>query len=421
MYCHGNPIFVNTSLILELTNELLEEVPEDELHCVAKILTYPGSRLLLHFVTLDISYHNLSPDRLTIFDYDTKGNTTQVSPVGGLYGIYDQYYKHTSSGVEDYLSSSNMFRLDYMGKPSLLYRGFRILVTSFKDPNADGSCLNYYSRCAKGSICIPTITLCNGDNNCGSKDDSDETQCNWVLSTGLEEKYAVGNIVTCAVLSCLSFIIVVVLVFGFIFKYNKRRYLKREDISVHAKRIAAGKWKIINDMGLTSQIYAPPNYDDVVADDEREEPPPAYESLPCSVRNSCELRTSPSGVTIVCIESRDIHLYNEGSDVPNVRCFVVGNEEEYIEEVHIHSDTSHGSRSESNSNNSSYSSNRSLAILESNEENVCKGEYVDDSDTSSQNMSLLKADSPRKIDSNENLIRKTVIGIVDDEIQYMDD
>lgn len=187
MYCHGNPILVNTSLILELTNELLEEVPEDELHCVAKILTYPGSRLLLHFVTLDISYHNLSPDRLTIFDYDTKGNATQVSPVGGLYGIYDQYYKHTSSGVEDYLSSSNMFRLDYMGKPSLLYSGFRILVTSFKDPNADGSCLNYYSRCAKGSICIPTITLCNGDNNCGSKDDSDETQCNWVLSTGLEE------------------------------------------------------------------------------------------------------------------------------------------------------------------------------------------------------------------------------------------
>ena len=70
--------------------------------------------------------------RLHIFDYDSTGNGTQVLPVGGLYGIYDQYYKHTSTGVDDYLSSNNMFRLDYMGKPSLLYRGFRILITTVK-------------------------------------------------------------------------------------------------------------------------------------------------------------------------------------------------------------------------------------------------------------------------------------------------
>lgn len=56
------------------------------------------------------------------------------------------------------------------------------------DPHPDGGCASFHSRCLKGSICIPTSTLCNGDHNCGAKDDSDETQCNWVLSTGLEEK-----------------------------------------------------------------------------------------------------------------------------------------------------------------------------------------------------------------------------------------
>jgi 2-keto-3-deoxy-L-rhamnonate aldolase RhmA len=68
--------------------------------------------------------------------------------------------------------------------------------------------------------------------------------------------------------------------------------LRRESISVHAKKNANGKWKITNDMGLTAQIFAPPTYDDVVADEEHAEPPPAYESLPCSVRTSCELGQS---------------------------------------------------------------------------------------------------------------------------------
>lgn len=406
-YCKRNSIFVNSSLILELTNDLLEVEPEDHMHCAVKLITAPGLRLLIHFITLDISFHNLTPDRLHIFDYDSKGNGTQVSPVGGLYGIYDQYYKHTSTGVDDYLSSNNMFRLDYMGKPSLLYRGFRILITTVKDPNPDGGCIQYYSRCSKGSICIPTNTLCNGDNNCGNKDDSDETQCNWVLSTGLEEKYAIGNIVTSGVLSCLSFIIVVGLVFGVVFRYNRRRYLRRESIPVHAKRNANGKWKITNDMGLTAQIFAPPTYDDVVADEEHGEPPPAYESLPCSVRTSCELGQSQNGsITIVCIESRDIHLYNEGSDAPNVQCYLVNNEGEYIEDV-----TSEGSI------NSTEHSTVSLERRQS--EAGHSSECNSENDLNLQSFPLLS--EQRKIDSNENLIRPKPVGILDDEIEYMDD
>jgi len=50
----------------------------------------------------------------------------------GLFGVYDSYYKHTSKGVKDYLSSRNKLKLDYQGRPSLTYSGFRILITAFK-------------------------------------------------------------------------------------------------------------------------------------------------------------------------------------------------------------------------------------------------------------------------------------------------
>ncbi|XP_071137054.1 uncharacterized protein [Mytilus edulis] len=407
-YCHHNVIFANSSTIIELTNNLLEVEPKNHIHCAAKIVTDPDSRLLLHFITLDISYHNLSPDRLHIYDYSRKGNASQVSPAGGLYGIYDQYYTRTSSGVQDYLSSGNMFRLDYMGKPSLLYRGFRILITSVKDPHPDGGCASFHSRCLKGSICIPTSTLCNGDHNCGAKDDSDETQCNWVLSTGLEEKYAIGNVITAGALASLSFVLVVVLVFGVIYRINKRSYLRRESIQVHARRNADGKWKITNDMGLTAQIYAPPTYDDVVAVEENEEPPPAYESLPCSVRNSCELRHSRSGsLTIVCVPNRDIHLHNEALNLSEMQCFIVSSEEE------LHTDSNETSTSEP-----SYAQG---SCIDSDISNQFQNESICEKDQVSVNSQSENSSSDnKKTDSNENLIRPKLIGIVDDGIEYMD-
>ena len=75
-YCHQS-IFVNTSLILELTNELLEQEPDDFIHCAAKLVTGPGLRLLLHFITLDISFHNLSPDRYSKTCYQYTSNFCQ--------------------------------------------------------------------------------------------------------------------------------------------------------------------------------------------------------------------------------------------------------------------------------------------------------------------------------------------------------
>jgi hypothetical protein len=60
--CLGTEIFYKI-YFLELTNDLLEVEPEDHMHCDVKLITAPGFRLLIHFITLDISFNNLTPDR----------------------------------------------------------------------------------------------------------------------------------------------------------------------------------------------------------------------------------------------------------------------------------------------------------------------------------------------------------------------
>lgn len=69
--------------------------------------------------------------RLHIYDFPHGDVVKKVTPVMGVFGVYDSYFKDTSPGVWDYQSSRNKFRLDYMGKPNLIYSGFQILITSF--------------------------------------------------------------------------------------------------------------------------------------------------------------------------------------------------------------------------------------------------------------------------------------------------
>jgi len=57
------PVFVNHSVILELTNEILEDNSDRFLHCAVDVIAKPRHRILIHFVSLDISYDNRSPDR----------------------------------------------------------------------------------------------------------------------------------------------------------------------------------------------------------------------------------------------------------------------------------------------------------------------------------------------------------------------
>lgn len=176
---------------------------------------------------------------------------------------------------------------------------------------------------------------------------------------------------------------------------------------VRVKRDGNGKWTIANDMGLTSNINAPPTYDDVIADDEAEDPPPAYDSLPCSVRNSCELQTNQNGsVTIICVPNRDIHLYNEGTLASFTRCY----SETSVDGGRDVSDRSSEQGSLCQSSDSISTRSRSLTSeLEENCDESCIPVFRKTSVTSN------------RTDSNENLLHHKTVNVIDDDIEFMDE
>ncbi|XP_060082228.1 uncharacterized protein LOC132561546 [Ylistrum balloti] len=301
------PIHVNDSVIVELTEEILEERSAKFLHCAVDIITDPSRRLLLHFLSIDISKDNLTPDRLHIYDYRLGGEVKQVTPVMGLFGVYDSYFKDTSPGVMDYKSSRNKLRLDYMGKPNLIYSGFRVLITSFTDAHKD-DCDRLHHHCGRTQICVPLSVMCDTEYNCGDGDQTDENTCHLVVDSEWKGAEATITAVVAAGVSISLFLLVIVAVFCYLKKYNRRSYIRQQSVQMYAKRKANGDWTIgnnIDTLGVT-KIYAPPTYEDVVRKDENEEPPPAYDivsTLPRSDNQGSPYSVrSMNRVTVVCIE-----------------------------------------------------------------------------------------------------------------------
>lgn len=88
-YCNTkHSIFVNNSIILKSTNQLLTDSPGPQLHCTSDLVTDTGSRLLIHFISLSISIENDTPDKYVngkymkyIFSvnlYDTKFSESDI-------------------------------------------------------------------------------------------------------------------------------------------------------------------------------------------------------------------------------------------------------------------------------------------------------------------------------------------------------
>lgn len=89
-YCNTkHSIFVNNSIILKSTNQLLTDSPGPQLHCTSDLVTDTGSRLLIHFISLSISIENDTPDKyvngiaileniLSVNLYDTKFSESDI-------------------------------------------------------------------------------------------------------------------------------------------------------------------------------------------------------------------------------------------------------------------------------------------------------------------------------------------------------
>lgn len=265
-------VVVNDSMILELTNRYLTEDPTDNFMSCNVIVTSIGSRrILMHFLSLEISFDDQSVDRLHIYDYQTDGKATQITPPQGLYGLFDVYYHGRSRGVEDYMSTSDRLKLDYQGHPTLAYDGFKILITTFKD--AHGECGRGYFLCKRKKICIPASTWCDGFRNCGNDDDTDESNCYIDPTGGWNPVDGTIMAVVAASVSCTIFLLAIGVVFCVLQKLNKMDKQNRS-ISVYFHKKNPKRQTSNN--GEMVRLYAPPSYDVVIGMDEQ---PPPYHSV----------------------------------------------------------------------------------------------------------------------------------------------
>lgn len=72
--------------------------------------------------------------RLHIYSLSPSGVETRITPSTGLYGVLERpFLIYNTAGVivPDFRSAGSRMRLDYQGKPTVIYRGFRLLITAF--------------------------------------------------------------------------------------------------------------------------------------------------------------------------------------------------------------------------------------------------------------------------------------------------
>ncbi|KAL8569899.1 hypothetical protein ACOMHN_014119 [Nucella lapillus] len=305
-HCHKS-IFVNDSLILDLTENLkADRVMVGHLSCAVTIHAPPDARVYVHVLQLAISDHAQMPDRLHIYDVSRQGKLTKrLTPSTGLYGVLERpflIYNTAGMIVPDFRSAGPRMRLDYQGKPTIIYRGFRVLVTAFYDPEANGKCRQGTVHCPYAGTCVPFSTRCDGFPNCGLDDNNDEKKCRreYVVSSILDE-YSTRTAIIAAVTGIVVFLGVAALVFVVVLKYNRTKYSRSTDQSVRYTSRGGGACVYKNETDL-SRLFAPPSYQDVMnppgdsspalkgryASYRHSDPPPAYSAVAALVHQNDE-------------------------------------------------------------------------------------------------------------------------------------
>ncbi|KAK7102817.1 uncharacterized protein [Littorina saxatilis] len=288
--CHKT-VHVNESLVLDLTEDLkADRVLVGHLSCVLTLQAPPGARLYLHVLQLAISDKAEMPDRLHLYGVSSSGRETRLTPSMGLYGVLERpFLIYNTAGiiVPDFRSAGPGMRLDYQGKPTVIYRGFRVLVTVFYSPMDDGSCRQGTFYCPYAGTCIPSAVRCDSLPNCGLDDSTDEKSCQREdIVTNLMEEYATKTAIIAGVTGILVFLGVAALVLLFLIRYHRIKDRRDTDQSMHFTSRGGGACKYRNETDLT-RLYAPPSYEDVMIPNDKDEfhhrvqypnsdPPPTY-------------------------------------------------------------------------------------------------------------------------------------------------
>ncbi|XP_046580733.1 uncharacterized protein LOC124288232 [Haliotis rubra] len=277
----GVPIYVNTSLILELTREFAEDRSLTGFrHCAVDVETTPSQRLFLHYEAISISADAGTKDRLHVYDYNDDGKRVRVTPPSGIYGVLEHPYYNSNTArvpVRDYKSSSNKIRVDYFGKPTVMYQGFRLLLTVYTPTQRHGGCQHGLLTCVTEHMCISPRLHCDGLANCGSRDGSDEHHCHAraEATTDLLDSYSVVHAVVAAIVSCAVFLLVVTAAMCWVKKHNHKHEFKPK---------SCVRWASNGTVRTSmTRLYAPPSYESVVVDTEDNlGPPPDYSVVAAS-------------------------------------------------------------------------------------------------------------------------------------------
>lgn len=305
-YFSQRPIHVNDSMVIELTNRFPSDTTAAVQYqsCDVNIVTDSTHRLFVHFLALKISPTDKDIDRLHIYDYKANGDPVRISSPQGLYGLHDQYSNGLGGAVKDYMSTGYMLKLDYQGKPTREFNGFKILITSVKDLHGD--CGHGYIRCQRKSICVPESTRCDGYNNCGSDDQGDEVNCDhsidnkWIPFDG-----SVVAGITVAVSCTVFFLVAGVLVLGII-RANKRDKITTNYSSEFGNKSKNKQWrKTSRSIEQRPRPHAPPSYEVVIGTNTD---PPHYQSI------AYESETSPNNEQTGTANSKE---YVKNQDLSN--------------------------------------------------------------------------------------------------------
>ncbi|PVD25289.1 hypothetical protein C0Q70_15789 [Pomacea canaliculata] len=278
---------VNDSLLLDLTEELSpDRMSVGHLSCVVTVESQLGVRLSVHVLQLAISDKLDTPDRLHIYSLSPSGVETRITPSTGLYGVLERpFLIYNTAGVivPDFRSAGSRMRLDYQGKPTVIYRGFRLLITAFHEPDGLGGCEEGNMLCPYAAMCISTRVRCDALPNCGQNDFEDERSCEKEdIVTNLLEEYSLRTALIAGVTGSLVFLLCALLVGFVLFKLNRHRYGCRNR-AVQYTASTEDTCIFQNEADLTG-LRRPPTYETIVTPPTNlSDPPPAYSSIAAAV------------------------------------------------------------------------------------------------------------------------------------------